>query len=587
MTIYFGLDPVRQEIARVLELLAVGTNGEQVESKHVDLKEEAGRRQQGGALGPSLPHNEDAASALAGACVCMANTDGGGALIVGVADGGELIGTNLDAEWLRSRIYDLTVRALTADVTATTLNGARLLVLVSPQAIEPLRYKGRITWRVDDRCVEVDAATWLARRMIRTHFDWSAQPSTVPLDQVRAGAIEQAREYLRASNEDSAMDLAGTTQPDLLRRLNVVTSDGYLTNAGVLAFVGRPDPCLDYIRREVTAGDSVHRVRRTGRSLLEEVAEVVQSVAAYNDVRHISQGLAVGQIRELPERAVREAIVNGVVHREWGSASPTVVEHTGRTLRVTSPGGFVGGVTPQNIITHPSQTRNRALAELFAALRVAEREGIGVDRMVRDMVRLGHAAPDIDEIAGPHVRTALIGDAIDEGWLAFLSRFRPAAQNRDLNTLLLARRLVDKMWVDVESAQPLLQLGAAETAAALHVLSTVTVSSAPLVELVSGVPSTAPPAWHFSSDTLALLHEDAASTGTGRRELSRDEVALNWARGRGRVSTTELASIVGASPSNVSAVLRGLERDGLLRPSRANRRGAGFYYLPVSGEQEC
>ena len=48
-------------------------------------------------------------------------------------------------------------------------------------------------------------------------------------------------------------------------------------------------------------------------------------------------------------------------------------------LTVTSPGGFIGGITPANIITHPAVPRYRSLAEAMATLRLGEREGIGVD----------------------------------------------------------------------------------------------------------------------------------------------------------------------------------------------------------------
>src|SRR5690606_20161438 len=136
-----------------------------------------------------------------------------------------------------------------------------------------------------------------------------------------------------------------------------------------------------------------------------------------NEIRHVQHGFVVGQLRELPPRAIREAIVNGLAHRDWASASPTVVEHIGRSLVVSSPGGFVGGVTPANIITHPSEPRNRALAELLASIRLSEREGIGVDRMFADMVALGYGPPEITEIPGPYVRVALVGDSLDLAWI--------------------------------------------------------------------------------------------------------------------------------------------------------------------------
>jgi len=116
----------------------------------------------------------------------MANTPGGGALILGVADDARLIGTNLAAEWLRHRIYELTDHHLTVDAYEVTVAGVRLVVLRMVEAVEPIRYGNKIRWRVDDHCVEVDAATWHDRRLHRIGFDWSALASSHPMSDVGA-----------------------------------------------------------------------------------------------------------------------------------------------------------------------------------------------------------------------------------------------------------------------------------------------------------------------------------------------------------------------------------------------------------------
>ncbi len=582
MTI-FNADPVLAEVQRVLSVIEAGVaQAVELESNIVDLKEEAGRRNRNG-ISPSLPRNEAAAKHLAEESACMSNTPGGGALIVGVANDGVAIGTDLESEWLRSRIYDLTQRQLTVDAQEVTAAGSRVLVIRIPEAIEPIRYKDRIKWRVSDQCVEVDASTWHNRRMVRTSFDWSAQESSVRVSAVRQAAVDIARGFLRSSVEARAEDLAEATQPQLLRRLNVVTPNGFLTNAGVLAFVGRGEPALDYLRRESRGADSVHRLRESGKSILEELADAIKLINAYNGRRHLSRGgLAIGTQRQLPESAVREAIVNGLVHREWGVSDPTIVEHIGRNLIVTSPGGFFGGVSTANILTHPSQSRNKAMAVLFASLRVAEREGIGVDRMFRDMVRLGHHVPEIVEVSGPFVRTALIGDDIDEAWLAFQNRLEPEGVTRkDLNVLLLLDRLAKQRWVDVSVASPLLQLPETETQAALRELTAVTVGGRAVTGDVAGVPASAEPAWCLTRDAQAALaaeYAESAELGPGR---SREQIALSWVTHRGRISTTELGSILDASPSNLGRILKKMEADGVIKPGRENRRGAGFFYVPA------
>lgn len=579
VTTSFGADPVRTEVA---DLLARMDAGEVIdkshERKHVDLKEETGRRDPVGAVIPGSAQNDAAARKLAGEAACMANTPGGGALIVGVADDGTLVGSDLDTEWLRHRIYELTRRLLTVDVHEATVRGTRLLVIVSPSAVEPVRFNDRIYWRVNDNCVEIDAATWHARRMQSLNYDWSADESSTPASSARPQALAVARDFLKSSGEAAAEELAKASDGQLLSRLNVVTHDGMLTNAGVLAFVGRSSPSLDYIHRDYSGGDSTARVRRSDRSLLEELAEVFLTMEAHNATRHVQAGLVVRQVRDIPVLAAREAVVNGVAHREWGLPQPSVVEHIGRTLRVTSPGGFFGGVTESNIITHPSQSRNASLTQLLADLRVAEREGIGVDRMVREMVRLGHQPPAIREITGPFVRASLVGDALDEPWIGWLGSIEPSDESSDVSSLLLLRHLVTWGWVDELQAVPLVQLPVEEARGAILKLSRARLSGHALLASISGTPDGTPPAWRLSTGALnALLVLDRAAGHT--RDLpTRMQIAQSYAQARGRISSTELGSLVNASGTNVGSTLKALAAEGVLEPSTPTGRGRGFYY---------
>lgn len=579
VTISSNLDPVRAEIDSLIQRMVAGERIDRShENKHVDLKEEPGRRGPGGSILPGYAESSAAAKQLAAEAACMANTPGGGGLIVGVADDGTLIGTQLDAEWLRHRIYEHSGRLLTADVIPVEVGGVRLLLIIAPEAVEPIRIDKKITWRVKDNCVEVDASTWHARRMYSLNYDWSYAPSTQGIEDARPQALNVARDFLLASGDPQANDLANATDAQLLRRLNVVSDDGMLTNAGVLGFIGRGTPCLDYQHREYAGGDSTARVRRPDRSLLEELAEVFSTMEARNSTRHVQAGLVVRQVREIPALAAREAVVNGVAHREWGQTDPTVVEHIGRTLRVTSPGGFFGGVNESNIITHPSRSRNPSLTQLLADLRVAEREGIGVDRMVREMVKVGHQPPAIREISGPSVRASLVGDALDESWMAWLSAISPPEESNDVSSLLLLHHLVAVGWVDEVRAVPLIQLPVEESRGAISKLSQATIQKKPLLVKVAGTPEGSPAAWRLGVEALHLLAEADEQRGHHRTTISRAEIAKSYAEHRGRISTTELGSLVNASPSNVGDVLKRLVVEGELEPSNQTGMGRGFFY---------
>lgn len=579
---FLGPDPLAEQVGQMLQRLAGGDKPSEIETLQVDCKEEPGRRGPRGAVLPGSEQNDHAAKYLADELACLANTPGGGAIILGVADDGQRIGTDLDPQWLRHRIYELTSRRLTIDAQPVDLDGTRVLVLTTRDAIEPIAAtNGRIYWRVDDNCVEVDPSTWHAGRLHRTGVDWSALPSGHHLDDIDPTAVEMARRFLREAadtGDQHAADLVIATDHDLLRRLNVVAdTNGTLTNAGSLLFVGTPNYGIDYIRRDAPGADSTNRVRST-RSLLEQVFDADQAIRTANRVVHAGDGLAHAQRRAIPPRAAREAMVNGVTHRDWLSTQPTTIEHIGDTLTVTSPGGLPGDVRPDNIITHPSSPRYKSLAEAMAALRLAEREGIGVDRMIADMLTRGRPEPEISETAGPSVRVSLFGGEPDHEIVELLAGLDPPQATQDLDVVLLIDHLSNKHYVDVATARPLLQRPPGETEAALARATATTFAGHPLIVGLNGVPDGHEPAYRLSDPARAQL-----ASRTKRLDTTpvRAQVILSWARHRGRVSSTEVADLLGLSIVRAGQILTSFEERGDLSPGKEIKAGRGFFYTPT------
>jgi ATP-dependent DNA helicase RecG len=570
---FLGPDPLEVQVARTLEQLSAGLAPNAIEVERVDVKEEPGRRGPKGVILPGGTENEQAARYLAGEIACMANTPGGGALIVGVSDQGQRVGTVLDPEWLRHRVWELTEHRITIGVRVVMLDDARLLVLTTHEAIEPVRVGGKIRWRVANHCVEVDPTTWHSGKAARSGIDWSAQPSGHTANDVSPLALELARRYLGE----------GLRVPDrdLLARLHVVDAEGRLTNAGSLLFVETPCVGIDYIHRNVSGGDSTQRIRSC-RSLLEQVWEVEQAARAANRSVHVESGFVHLQIRALPERTIREAIVNGIVHRDWLSANPTVVEHIGDRMTITSPGGFIGGVAPSNIITHPAAARYRSLAEAVAGLQLSEREGIGVDRMVHDMIALGHLPPEITEIAGPYVRFGLLGGDPDETLMAFTRDLQPAELTGDIDVLLAVVQLRERGWLDALSLAPTLQRALGETRSVLSQLAASSFKETPVIVPVSGTPPDDP---SFRFGGTATQHFKPTR---GQRQTAehRRRVIVEYAEGRGRVSSTEIVDLLGITVVQAGRILNELTSEHLLQPSRPNRTGRGLYYVPTSPQIE-
>lgn len=576
MTKFFR-DPVHDEIENALRRLNEGIHdADEIESTHIDLKEEPGRRGHQGELMPSSPQNNAAAMDLAHHAIGMANTINGGALIIGVDDKtGEIIGTDLDADWLTQRIHELSQHKLSVAISEVNLHDRRVLVVRSPESTTPIENKKRIYARVGKQTTEISRDTWAAHRAHHRRDDWSVLDSNVPVDHARAGAIEAARDFLRESGEGAAADLAKASDGDLLRRLNVATDAGTLTNAGLILFTERRIAALDYIRRTAPGTDSRLRLNSPGRSVLEELRQVLTAYSTQTDFFH-AEGIARGQIRELPERAVREAVVNGIAHRDWNSDNPTVIDHIGDRLLVTSPGGFVGGITPDNILTNPSTPRYRALTQVLAKLRVAEHEGIGVDRMTADMLAQGLPRPHYEEIPGPYVRVSLIGGRPDMAWIRFLSGITPDPR-LNLDALLILADIDRRGWGDARTIAPALQRNEPEAAKSLEEAAISTLpDDSPLLRLLSSTPDGSAPVYQLTAQSHELLRKLRGRGPT----WSRTSIARDFARHRGRISSTELAELdYQQSTSNMGRVLVSLENDGELAPSRESRRGPGFHYL--------
>lgn len=481
-------DRARAEVA-VEECLANVRSGvlpNEAERQRVDIKEEAGRRGTGGRLLPGNRENTKAADQLADEVAAMANTPGGGALIVGVEDKtGDLLGTELDVEWLRHQIYRRI--DLAPDVTERVEAGIRLLVIYVPEAREPVEdTSDRIRWRVGAASVPIDRGQWWLHRQGRAGWDPMSRPSAMTVADITNGAIAVARDYLRRRDlrDASIMDIADAPVEDMLRQLGLLGVDGHLTEVGALLFCAAARPWLSWTRLDVEGGDVLAREESyQGLSLLEQIARVEALMDAANDRVTISGDFAERFVRLIPTRAAREAILNGIVHRDWNQHAPTSVTWVEEdcSLTVVSPGGFVGGVTADNLLTQRF-SRSPALADAALALGLVDKQGIGVDRMYREMVTLGHQPPRIVEEPGPRVRAKLVGGAPVVPIMRLTTRLQPAARQRDVQVALVVHALLHNPFTTADRMANLLQRSPQEATEALEIAAKCVLDAQPIIE---------------------------------------------------------------------------------------------------------
>lgn len=417
----------RRELAvDAISAVAGGRKAADLETEIVDFKEESGTIDRAGRRVPIGARHEPAARALAEAAACMSNSDQGGVLVVGVNNRGSgpaaFVDTYLDTPWLRRRIYELTSPSLSVDVIEERHQAGHRLYLVNVHpGLAEVWVGDRLRTRQGTDCVELTGDR--ARQFLehRRNFDWTAEPSGVHLSGADRGALGAARRHYRAST-----GRAPGSDLELVHRLGVTMDDDddpELSRAGAL-LLGPLDRHVDQIRVLVTSHEGVPSARHEDfraplLTAFDAAWEVIESAFPASSIVVGAQRRAV---RTVPEAALREALVNGVMHRDYRHANGCIVASAigapTHTLKVASPGGFVPGVEQRRLLAVRSQPRNPALAHAMRTLGLSEIEGIGVDTMYRVMLRDGHRPPDIGEDGGD-VICRLSGGDVDQAVRGF------------------------------------------------------------------------------------------------------------------------------------------------------------------------
>ena len=307
--------------------------------------------------------------------IAFANTDGG-KLYIGMEDDGQVYGVP-DPDGIMLRVTNMIRDAIRPDVTMFT--EVCLLEMEDKPVV----------------AVNVQRGTarpyYLAAKGVRPEGVYVRQgSSSVPasetaiLNMIRETSgdrYEDARSLnQQLTFDETAAYFARREVPfgeKQMRTLNMVSEDGTYTNLAMLL----SDQCVHTIKLAVFDGSkkTVFRDRRelTG-SLLRQVEEAFSYIDQYNRTRAEFNGLVRVDNRDYPTEALREALLNAVVHRDYAISSPTLISIFDDRIEFVSIGGLVRGISYEDIMLGVSVLRNQHLANVFYRLKLIEAYGTGM-----------------------------------------------------------------------------------------------------------------------------------------------------------------------------------------------------------------
>lgn len=173
--------------------------------------------------------------------------------------------------------------------------------------------------------------------------------------------------------------------------LELITKDNKITNAGLLlsdqGFLSQSKiVCTKWkgLIKGSVDGDAIDDKEYTGSiiSLLENAEIFIRN---NSKTSWEIKGMKRVELEDYPIKAIREAIVNAIIHRDYQIIGSEIhIDMFDNRLEITSPGGMIDGSFVQNLdITKiPSMRRNRVISDIFSRLHFMDRRGSGLTRIV-------------------------------------------------------------------------------------------------------------------------------------------------------------------------------------------------------------
>ena len=184
--------------------------------------------------------------------------------------------------------------------------------------------------------------------------------------------VETSREFARRNVE------FGLQQMKTLKLLN---NDGIYTNLGLLL----SEQCKHTIKVAVFQGtdQSVFKDRREfSGSLFKQLNEVYEYIDMHNQTQSTFNKLLRIDTRDYPEDALREALLNLMVHRDYGFQASALISIYEDRIEFVSVGGLVLGIDLEDIMMGISVCRNQNLANVFYRLQLIEAYGTGIRKIL-------------------------------------------------------------------------------------------------------------------------------------------------------------------------------------------------------------
>ena len=324
--------------------------------------------------------NEDVIETL----VAFANAKGG-KILVGVDDKGKpiksfIIGKESTQNWI-NEVKTKTQPQIIPDCEIIDYNGSKIAEFsIQEYPIKPISTRGKCFKRVGNSNHLLSVGEIANEHLKTINSSWDMYPDPIhSLDDISFDKVNKSMEMLKHNgvtiNEST---LPFLSKYDLLR-------DGRPTNAAYLMFKtadsGSTIIELGRFQDPITIKDTA----RTKSDILTQVDEVLNYIKKHINLEVIITGNAQNiQKWQYPMEAIREIVLNMIIHRDYHSSSDSIVKIFNDKIEFYNPGRLPDTISIEDLLSnnYKSTPRNKKIAEFFKDLGLIEKYGSGIQRVI-------------------------------------------------------------------------------------------------------------------------------------------------------------------------------------------------------------
>lgn len=503
-------------------------------------------------------------------CVGLSNAEGG-VVFCGIKDNGEVIGSNValkkGIDGIKFEIRAKTRPSIDSEVEILNYKDDCSVVKITvPKGQSPVcTAKGAYVKRVvnakgapENVAMDVDAILNTAGR-IGTR-DLSAQTlSGLTINDIDLDLVLKTAEDIKNSNPSEVDFHIYSQEPvDILKTLGLVNRNG-MPNIACLLLFGYEESILDmipnhFVQYQVFVGDGLELVRNEKYTL--PIARLLPMILEFPELnRKTNEILVNGRSVVIPEyskNSVREAIANAMNHRDYTLHSGIQIQVYPQELIVCSAGGFVSGISIDNLLHTPPTPRNRRLNDAMTKLKLVESSGRGIDTIYYWQAKYGRPAPDYSMSDDYKVEVVLAGGTANMDFVKEMI----SIDVKDVSQMMILNSLFLKNTLSLSEISSIIQLNESRTKTILT-----TMLNKKLIYTVGS-----------QKDSYVLYNQKDISRKITKAEADAlKEKILKELKKSDGLTKSELSIILSLSESQTYRLLSSLKDAGLIETDRVTR----------------